>query len=169
MSWFNASQLSSFAKQALSQAQKSIDRVLDIQAEESPWPDAVIPDYGDGKRGRRRAALAVPPAPLCGGGPSRPASRPAARPSQRGWPGRRLPLTLLLLPLPCSPVTRAGGDTCGGLTGPSCPKPVLQRRWCLSFPPDRRGRHNTHKKLRTPQRHKQDLVVVTSADLLWHG
>ncbi|OXB81531.1 UNVERIFIED_CONTAM: hypothetical protein H355_008379 [Colinus virginianus] len=48
MSWFNASQLSSFAKQALSQAQKSIDRVLDIQAEESPWPDAVIPDYGDG-------------------------------------------------------------------------------------------------------------------------
>ncbi|NWR69789.1 TMF1 factor, partial [Centropus unirufus] len=48
MSWFNASQLSSFAKQALSQAQKSIDRVLDIQAEESAWPDAVIPDYGDG-------------------------------------------------------------------------------------------------------------------------
>ncbi|XP_042655523.1 TATA element modulatory factor [Tyto alba] len=48
MSWFNASQLSSFAKQALSQAQKSIDRVLDIQAEESPWSDAVIPDYGDG-------------------------------------------------------------------------------------------------------------------------
>ncbi|NXW91539.1 TMF1 factor, partial [Alopecoenas beccarii] len=48
MSWFNASQLSSFAKQALSQAQKSIDRVLDIQAEESPWADAVIPDYGDG-------------------------------------------------------------------------------------------------------------------------
>ncbi|NXB27647.1 TMF1 factor, partial [Eulacestoma nigropectus] len=48
MSWFNASQLSSFAKQALSQAQKSIDRVLDIQADESPWPDAVIPDYGDG-------------------------------------------------------------------------------------------------------------------------
>ncbi|KAM6414061.1 TATA element modulatory factor [Rhynochetos jubatus] len=48
MSWFNASQLSSFAKQALSQAQKSIDRVLDIQAEESSWPDAVIPDYNDG-------------------------------------------------------------------------------------------------------------------------
>ncbi|NXX49521.1 TMF1 factor, partial [Tricholaema leucomelas] len=47
MSWFNASQLSSFAKQALSQAQKSIDRVLDIQTEEN-WPDAVIPDYGDG-------------------------------------------------------------------------------------------------------------------------
>uniref|UniRef100_A0A8D0GYD6 TATA element modulatory factor 1 n=1 Tax=Sphenodon punctatus TaxID=8508 RepID=A0A8D0GYD6_SPHPU len=39
MSWFNASQFSSFAKQALSQAQKSIDRVLDIQAEEesSSW------------------------------------------------------------------------------------------------------------------------------------
>lgn len=55
MSWFNASQLSSFAKQALSQAQKSIDRVLDIQAEESPWPDAVIPDYGDGERGGGKA------------------------------------------------------------------------------------------------------------------
>lgn len=40
MSWFNASQLSSFAKQALSQAQKSIDRVLDIQDEEpSAWAD----------------------------------------------------------------------------------------------------------------------------------
>uniref|UniRef100_A0A8C8SJT2 TATA element modulatory factor 1 n=1 Tax=Pelusios castaneus TaxID=367368 RepID=A0A8C8SJT2_9SAUR len=48
MSWFNASQLSSFAKQALSQAQKSIDRVLDIQAEESPWAEAVLPDHGDG-------------------------------------------------------------------------------------------------------------------------
>ncbi|XP_069793198.1 TATA element modulatory factor isoform X2 [Narcine bancroftii] len=34
MSWFNASHLSSFAKQALSQAQKSIDRVLDIQEDE---------------------------------------------------------------------------------------------------------------------------------------
>uniref|UniRef100_A0A803TH75 TATA element modulatory factor 1 n=1 Tax=Anolis carolinensis TaxID=28377 RepID=A0A803TH75_ANOCA len=34
MSWFNASHLSTFAKQALSQAQKSIDRVLDIQAGE---------------------------------------------------------------------------------------------------------------------------------------
>lgn len=34
MSWFNASHLSTFAKQALSQAQKSIDRVLDIQGEE---------------------------------------------------------------------------------------------------------------------------------------
>ncbi|CAM4694690.1 unnamed protein product [Lepidochelys kempii] len=48
MSWFNASQLSSFAKQALSQAQKSIDRVLDIQAEESPWAQPVIPDRGGG-------------------------------------------------------------------------------------------------------------------------
>lgn len=63
MSWFNASQLSSFAKQALSQAQKSIDRVLDIQAEESPWPDAVIPDYGDGKG--RAGPFAPPAAPLC--------------------------------------------------------------------------------------------------------
>ncbi|XP_074054871.1 TATA element modulatory factor isoform X2 [Macrotis lagotis] len=41
MSWFNASQLSSFAKQALSQAQKSIDRVLDIQEEEpGAWAEA---------------------------------------------------------------------------------------------------------------------------------
>lgn len=34
MSWFNASHLSSFAKQALTTAQKSIDRVLDIKEEE---------------------------------------------------------------------------------------------------------------------------------------
>ncbi|KAL1790206.1 TATA element modulatory factor isoform X1 [Sigmodon hispidus] len=47
MSWFNASQLSSFAKQALSQAQKSIDRVLDIQEEEEPsaWAEAI--PYGE--------------------------------------------------------------------------------------------------------------------------
>ncbi|XP_036286463.1 TATA element modulatory factor isoform X2 [Pipistrellus kuhlii] len=46
MSWFNASQLSSFAKQALSQAQKSIDRVLDIQEEEpGAWADTI--PYGD--------------------------------------------------------------------------------------------------------------------------
>ncbi|KAM9186368.1 TATA element modulatory factor [Dugong dugon] len=46
MSWFNASQLSSFAKQALSQAQKSIDRVLDIQEEEpSAWTDTI--PYGE--------------------------------------------------------------------------------------------------------------------------
>ncbi|KAG8510562.1 TATA element modulatory factor, partial [Galemys pyrenaicus] len=42
MSWFNASQLSSFAKQALSQAQKSIDRVLDIQEEEpNAWAETI--------------------------------------------------------------------------------------------------------------------------------
>uniref|UniRef100_A0A9L0INP2 TATA element modulatory factor 1 n=1 Tax=Equus asinus TaxID=9793 RepID=A0A9L0INP2_EQUAS len=46
MSWFNASQLSSFAKQALSQAQKSIDRVLDIQDEEpSAWAETI--PYGE--------------------------------------------------------------------------------------------------------------------------
>lgn len=95
MSWFNASQLSSFAKQALSQAQKSIDRVLDIQAEENPWADAVIPDYGDGKCGSRRAALASPPRPP----PRRTPSQPPPRPSQRGWPGRRFPHTLPRLPL----------------------------------------------------------------------
>ena len=50
MSWFNASQLSSFAKQALSQAQKSIDRVLDIQEEEpSAW--AETSPYGEPGKG----------------------------------------------------------------------------------------------------------------------
>uniref|UniRef100_A0A4W4FIT7 TATA element modulatory factor 1 TATA binding domain-containing protein n=1 Tax=Electrophorus electricus TaxID=8005 RepID=A0A4W4FIT7_ELEEL len=47
MSWFNASHLSSFAKQALTSAQKSIDRVLDIK-EEDQWGDATIPTL-DGK------------------------------------------------------------------------------------------------------------------------
>nr|XP_056720754.1 TATA element modulatory factor [Euleptes europaea] len=51
MSWFNASQLSSFAKQALSQAQKSIDRVLDIQAEE---------EEEEGEGGPDRIALPRP-------------------------------------------------------------------------------------------------------------
>ncbi|KAG7319261.1 hypothetical protein KOW79_017735 [Hemibagrus wyckioides] len=46
MSWFNASQLSSFAKQALSSAQKSIDRVLDIK-EEDQWGDAITPSLDD--------------------------------------------------------------------------------------------------------------------------
>ncbi|XP_030633047.1 TATA element modulatory factor isoform X1 [Chanos chanos] len=46
MSWFNASQLSSFAKQALTTAQKSIDRVLDIK-EEDQWGDTVTPTYND--------------------------------------------------------------------------------------------------------------------------
>uniref|UniRef100_A0A671V8H1 TATA element modulatory factor 1 n=1 Tax=Sparus aurata TaxID=8175 RepID=A0A671V8H1_SPAAU len=40
MSWFNASHLSSFAKQALTSAQKSIDRVLDIK-EEDQWSDTL--------------------------------------------------------------------------------------------------------------------------------
>uniref|UniRef100_A0A8C4SYU4 TATA element modulatory factor 1 n=1 Tax=Erpetoichthys calabaricus TaxID=27687 RepID=A0A8C4SYU4_ERPCA len=44
MSWFNASQLSSFAKQALSTAQKSIDRVLDIK-EEDQWGDVAPSAY----------------------------------------------------------------------------------------------------------------------------
>ncbi|KAI4882581.1 hypothetical protein NFI96_022170 [Prochilodus magdalenae] len=46
MSWFNASQLSSFAKQALTSAQKSIDRVLDIK-EEDQWGDAITPALND--------------------------------------------------------------------------------------------------------------------------
>ncbi|KAM9361815.1 TATA element modulatory factor [Symphorus nematophorus] len=46
MSWFNASHLSSFAKQALTSAQKSIDRVLDIK-EEDQWSDTVVMPYDD--------------------------------------------------------------------------------------------------------------------------
>ncbi|XP_068450724.1 TATA element modulatory factor [Clinocottus analis] len=46
MSWFNASHLSSFAKQALTTAQKSIDRVLDIK-EEDQWGDAVVLPFDD--------------------------------------------------------------------------------------------------------------------------
>ncbi|XP_060691667.1 TATA element modulatory factor isoform X2 [Hemiscyllium ocellatum] len=46
MSWFNASHLSTFAKQALSQAQKSIDRVLDIQEDEGiSWSDSITMGY----------------------------------------------------------------------------------------------------------------------------
>uniref|UniRef100_A0A8C5DFK5 TATA element modulatory factor 1 TATA binding domain-containing protein n=1 Tax=Gouania willdenowi TaxID=441366 RepID=A0A8C5DFK5_GOUWI len=48
MSWFNTSHLSSFAKQALTQAQKSIDRVLDIQEEEGQWSDTTVMPY-DGR------------------------------------------------------------------------------------------------------------------------
>ncbi|XP_068110046.1 TATA element modulatory factor [Hyperolius riggenbachi] len=48
MSWFNASQLSSFAKQALSQAQKSIDRVLDIKEDETAWADSIITPFQEG-------------------------------------------------------------------------------------------------------------------------
>ncbi|KAM7005756.1 TATA element modulatory factor [Tautogolabrus adspersus] len=46
MSWFNTSHLSSFAKQALTTAQKSIDRVLDIK-EEDQWGDTVVMPYDD--------------------------------------------------------------------------------------------------------------------------
>nr|XP_040059591.1 TATA element modulatory factor isoform X2 [Gasterosteus aculeatus aculeatus] len=46
MSWFNASHLSSFAKQALTTAQKSIDRVLDIK-EEDGWGDTVVMPFDD--------------------------------------------------------------------------------------------------------------------------
>ncbi|XP_062842709.1 TATA element modulatory factor [Trichomycterus rosablanca] len=46
MSWFNASHLSSFAKQALSSAQKSIDRVLDIK-EGDEWEETVTPTVVD--------------------------------------------------------------------------------------------------------------------------
>uniref|UniRef100_A0A3P8XMV9 TATA element modulatory factor 1 TATA binding domain-containing protein n=1 Tax=Esox lucius TaxID=8010 RepID=A0A3P8XMV9_ESOLU len=43
MSWFSSTQLSSFAKQALTTAQKSIDRVLDIK--EDKWDDTVVMPY----------------------------------------------------------------------------------------------------------------------------
>lgn len=46
MSWFNASHLSSFAKQAFTSAQKSIDRVLDIK-EEDQWGDTTVMPYDD--------------------------------------------------------------------------------------------------------------------------
>ncbi|XP_072307765.1 TATA element modulatory factor [Eucyclogobius newberryi] len=46
MSWFNTSHLSSFAKQALTTAQKSIDRVLDIQ-EEDQWGDTTVMPFND--------------------------------------------------------------------------------------------------------------------------
>lgn len=46
MSWFNASHLSSFAKQALTTAQKSIDRVLDIK-EEDQWGDTTDKSFAD--------------------------------------------------------------------------------------------------------------------------
>uniref|UniRef100_A0A3Q1K421 Uncharacterized protein n=1 Tax=Anabas testudineus TaxID=64144 RepID=A0A3Q1K421_ANATE len=49
MSWFNASHLSTFAKQALTTAQKSIDRVLDIK-EEDQWGDTTVMPY-NGKYG----------------------------------------------------------------------------------------------------------------------
>uniref|UniRef100_A0A673ZIY2 TATA element modulatory factor 1 n=1 Tax=Salmo trutta TaxID=8032 RepID=A0A673ZIY2_SALTR len=44
MSWFSSTQLSSFAKQALTTAQKSIDRVLDIKEDERG--DTVVMPYG---------------------------------------------------------------------------------------------------------------------------
>lgn len=46
MSWFNASHLSTFAKQALTTAQKSIDRVLDIK-EEGQWGDTTVMPFND--------------------------------------------------------------------------------------------------------------------------
>ncbi|XP_051967853.1 TATA element modulatory factor-like isoform X2 [Xyrauchen texanus] len=45
MSWFNASHLSSFAKQAFTTAQKSIDRVLDIKEEDQS--DTTAPTFAD--------------------------------------------------------------------------------------------------------------------------
>ncbi|XP_008825360.1 TATA element modulatory factor isoform X2 [Nannospalax galili] len=63
MSWFNASQLSSFAKQALSQAQKSIDRVLDIQEEEpSAWADTIPYGEPDVQNIQKSPVVSKPPA-----------------------------------------------------------------------------------------------------------
>uniref|UniRef100_A0A3Q3VSJ2 TATA element modulatory factor 1 TATA binding domain-containing protein n=1 Tax=Mola mola TaxID=94237 RepID=A0A3Q3VSJ2_MOLML len=46
MSWFNTSHLSSFAKQALTSAQKSIDRVLDIK-EDDQWGETTVAPFND--------------------------------------------------------------------------------------------------------------------------
>ncbi|XP_036037205.1 TATA element modulatory factor isoform X2 [Onychomys torridus] len=63
MSWFNASQLSSFAKQALSQAQKSIDRVLDIQEEEpNAWAEAIPYGEPDAQTIQKSPVVSKPPA-----------------------------------------------------------------------------------------------------------
>ncbi|KAI5182495.1 Tata Element Modulatory Factor [Manis pentadactyla] len=63
MSWFNASQLSSFAKQALSQAQKSIDRVLDIQEEEpSAWAETIPNKSSDVQTIQKSPVVSTPPA-----------------------------------------------------------------------------------------------------------
>uniref|UniRef100_A0A7N8YAA5 TATA element modulatory factor 1 n=1 Tax=Mastacembelus armatus TaxID=205130 RepID=A0A7N8YAA5_9TELE len=59
MSWFNASHLSSFAKQALTTAQKSIDRVLDIK-EEDQWGDTTVMPY-DGNGGWGLTQWEAPP------------------------------------------------------------------------------------------------------------
>lgn len=84
MSWFNASQLSSFAKQALSQAQKSIDRVLDIQEEEPGAWAPTIP-YGEPGMAGRGPLCPFPSSPRPAGlGPA-----PRARPQAAG--GRRSP------------------------------------------------------------------------------
>uniref|UniRef100_A0A8C2XJF8 TATA element modulatory factor 1 n=1 Tax=Cyclopterus lumpus TaxID=8103 RepID=A0A8C2XJF8_CYCLU len=58
MSWFNAS-LSSFAKQALTTAQKSIDRVLDIK-EEDQWGNIVVLPF-DGNGGWGMTQWEAPP------------------------------------------------------------------------------------------------------------
>lgn len=85
MSWFNASQLSSFAKQALSQAQKSIDRVLDIQEEEPGAWAQTIP-YGDPGTAGGRAGVAGPRAPSRGSAPRSSPPRPGA--GLRAWAPR---------------------------------------------------------------------------------
>lgn len=89
MSWFNASQLSSFAKQALSQAQKSIDRVLDIQEEEpSAWAETI--PYGEPGKGERSGAP---------GGPCARGGKQVKRCRQGSFPADRV-LSKLCLPSP---------------------------------------------------------------------
>lgn len=116
MSWFNASQLSSFAKQALSQAQKSIDRVLDIQEEEPAAWAQTIP-YGEpgtaglaGRAGPRgpfpRQRPAVLPAAAWGAGLRPRAPRPELGLREKG--GR--------------PGPRAGAPPQGGSRGQCFPR-----------------------------------------------
>lgn len=135
MSWFNASQLSSFAKQALSQAQKSIDRVLDIQEEEpSAWAETI--PYGEPGKGERgggsRGAWAR-------GGISPVAGERTKRCRQRSFPADGV-LSEFSLP---SPSTNARLPPSGSLLfsgGRSQPR--FFRAWgpgCGSCRPRRRG------------------------------
>ena len=59
MSWFDRGSLSTFAKTALSSAQKSIDRVLDIQDEEGGENPTADPAAGGGTSTTQSVPVAV--------------------------------------------------------------------------------------------------------------
>lgn len=134
MSWFNASQLSSFAKQALSQAQKSIDRVLDIQEEEpGAWAETI--SYGEpgtgataGRAGARVVGSRVGLCPF-------PRENPA-RGLPRLWPWRRVLLASSDRDSEHNPRRRvAGPPTLSGadpesVAGSGTTVTHIQRRFC---------------------------------------